>query len=79
MLLHSVHNFVIGVFWNNKWVTFSMVILFLLPIMILKRKRICQIILKIFNCKNARKMKITLTSLFILIYIYIFLCCLLAF
>lgn len=75
MLLHSVHNFMIDTVWDNKWVTFVMVTIFLLPLVILERKSLVNLI----KGKNERRKRIFLTSIFVIIYVYIFLCCLLAF
>lgn len=40
ILLHSVHNFIIVTLWDNKWVTFAMVIIFLLPLVYVMRNDI---------------------------------------
>ncbi len=82
MLLHAVHNFMIDVVWNNKWVTFSMVTIFFIPILFLERKNLYRLLDKLELSKkveNPRKANITLMLLFLLIYIYIFLCCWLRF
>ena len=76
MLLHSVHNFILGVFWDNKWVTFIMVTIFLLPLLIINRKETFSFLRRYFLKKLTNKQ---IFLLLLLIYFYIFLCCLLAF
>jgi hypothetical protein len=84
IILHAVHNFIIGVYYDNKWVTFSMVMIFLMPFIILERKQIssfCNKNIKSF-CNFLKKTcfkKHILLIISILVLIYIFLCCLLAF
>jgi len=75
ILLHATHNFILEVFWNNKWVTFAMTLIFLVPLLILIRKDIRNVIGVLLPKIN----KNILLGIFIIIYIYIFLCCLLAF
>lgn len=69
MLLHSVHNFIIDHLWDNKWVTFSMVVIFLLPLVFLERSNI----VGIFRKGNPKKVKVVLAIISIVIFIYIFL------
>jgi hypothetical protein len=84
ILLHAVHNFIIGVFYDNKWVTFAIVIIFLIPFMIIERKQILLFCKKhiqniVIFLKKSRYNKHLLTLSFIIIFVYIFLCCLFAF
>lgn len=82
ILLHSVHNFMIDVVWNNKWVTFAVVTIFLAPLLVLERKNLFSPVEKFMlprKIKDKRKANVILSLAFILIHIYIFLCCLLAF
>lgn len=75
--LHSVHNFIIRYIWDNKWITFSMVTIFMLPLLFVYKKNLFDFI-KRFNL--VRKLNDhCISSLFILVYMYILLCCLLAF
>lgn len=73
IMLHSLHNLVITTVWNHKFVTLFMITVFLLPLLILKRNTF----FNLFKINNTGKIKIILTLVFILIYLYIFLCCLL--
>jgi len=75
MLLHSVHNFIIDHLWDNKWVTFAMVVIFLMPLIYLERNNL----VGIFRKCNPKKVKITLIIISIVIFIYIFLSLLMAF
>jgi len=84
ILLHAIHNFIIEVFYDNKWVTFAMVMIFLVPFILLEWKNISSFCKKhitaMFNfLKKSRFKKHILLLLFILMLVYIFLCCLLAF
>ena len=81
MLLHAFHNFLIGIVWDNKWVTVIMVTIFLLPILVLKHKHWHTIIEKIYSIKfkNHKRANRFLYLIFFIIYVYIFFCCLLAF
>lgn len=82
ILLHAIHNFFIDVIWDNKWITFTMTLIFLVPIIILEREKFYQLFLKINpveKYKNSRKATIILTILLVILFIYIFLCCWLRF
>ena len=81
MVLHALHNFIITSIWDNKWVTFSMVTLFLIPIIILKRKSILSLISRLpaFRLVNPSNLKICVLLILVLVYIYIILCCTFAF
>ena len=76
MILHSVHNFVIENILDNKWVTFTMVTAFLLPIIFVERKNLFKIIERfIFNeFKDPKKTNRIIIVLFTILYCYIFLC-----
>jgi hypothetical protein len=76
MLLHSVHNFVIENVLDNKWVTFTMVTAFLLPIFFVERKNLYKIIERFLfiKFKNSKKVNRIITSLFTILYLCIFLC-----
>ena len=76
MLLHSVHNFVIENVLDNKWVTFTMVSAFLLPIIFVERKNLFKIIERFLfiKFKNSKKANRIIISLFTILYLCIFLC-----
>lgn len=76
ILLHSVHNFILISLWNNKWVTFTMVTIFLLPVLFVIRANVLSFINKYspFKINNSQ-----IVIIFSVIYLSIFLCCLLAF
>jgi hypothetical protein len=76
MLLHSVHNFILSTLWDNKWVTFIMVTIFLFPVLFILRDKVVS-----FITKYAPYRITTGHIMFVLflIYVYMFLCCLLAF
>ena len=76
MILHSVHNFIIRNIWDNKWVTFTMVTILLLPIIVMERKNFYKIIERLFFDKLVRpkRVNLILSILFILLYVYIVLC-----
>jgi len=76
ILLHSVHNFILTSLWNNKWVTFTMVTIFLLPVLFVIRTKVLSFINKYspFKINNSQ-----IVIIFSVIYLSIFLCCLLAF
>jgi drug/metabolite transporter superfamily protein YnfA len=75
IMLHAVHNFIIDTVWDNKWVTFTMVTMLLLPLLVLERKQVW----RLMNCTEKQKRKHVLVGLGLLGYSYIFFCCLFAF
>jgi len=76
MLLHAVHNFIIGHIWDNKWVTVTMVTFLLLPIIVMERKNFYKIFERLVFEKSVRtkRVNLILSILFILLYVYIVLC-----
>lgn len=78
ILLHSVHNFLIIHAWDNKWITFGMVTIFLLPLIFLERKKILMLFRKLKKI-NQNRIKFYLIVLSIIFYLYIFLSLFLAF
>jgi hypothetical protein len=76
MVLHSVHNYIIGNIWDNKWVTLIMITFLLLPIIVLERKNFYKIIERLFFNKldRPKRANFILSILFVLLYVYIVLC-----
>ena len=76
MVLHSVHNFIIGNVWDNKWVTLTMVTFLLLPIIIMERSHFYKIIERLLFIKFAKPKRVNfiLSISFGLLYLYIVLC-----
>jgi hypothetical protein len=72
ILLHAIHNFILRMVWDNKWVSFMMVTFLLIPLLFLERDNIANIAKRLFS----RIQKWILSIVFVVIYIYIFLCCL---
>ncbi|MBU4502259.1 MAG: hypothetical protein KKA79_06690 [Nanoarchaeota archaeon] len=66
--LHALHNFLILFIWDNKWVTFIMVTVFLVPFMVLERSSILQYIRKFEFC-GVSIPKVVAYSLLICLYI----------
>jgi RsiW-degrading membrane proteinase PrsW (M82 family) len=81
MLLHSVHNFVIDNILDNKWVTFTMVTAFLLPIIGMENKNLYKIIerLLFLSFKNSKRSNRIIIGVFAILYLGIFLCVWLSF
>lgn len=81
ILLHAFHNFLIDLVWDNKWVTVLMVTVFLLPILLLERKNWYKIFEKFYNVKveDFKKANRIFYLIFVVVFVYIFLCCLFAF
>lgn len=81
ILLHAFHNFLIDLVWDNKWVTVLMVTVFLLPILVLERKNLYKIFEKVYSTKvgDFKKANRIFYLIFVVVFVYIFLCCLLAF
>lgn len=74
MLLHATHNFILDFLWDNKWVTFAMFSIFLVPFLIITRKDIC--CKTIYFIENyfprffiKRRMKEVIYLLFICLYL----------
>lgn len=76
MLLHSVHNFVIENVLDNKWVTFTIVTAFLLPIIFAERKNLYKIIERFLfiKFKDPKIANLITLVLFALLYCYVLLC-----
>ena len=76
MLLHSVHYFIIGHIWNNKWVTFTMVTALLLPIIFMERKNLYKIYERVAftKLKDLKRANRIIIVLFAVLYCYIILC-----
>jgi hypothetical protein len=76
MVLHSVHNFIIGNIWDNKWVTLTMVTFLLLPIIIIERTKFYRIVERLFFIKfnKPKRVNLILSISFGLLYLYIVLC-----
>jgi hypothetical protein len=76
MLLHSVHNFAIENVLDNKWVTFTMVTAFLLPIILVERKNLYRIIERFLfiNFKDPKTANRIILVLFALLYCYVLMC-----
>ena len=75
MLLHATHNFILNMIWDNKWVTFAMVTIFLVPLVFLERNNLAETAKRLLPIITERVILVA----FVIIYVYIFLCCLLAF
>ena len=76
IVFHSVHNFIIGNIWDNKWVTLTMVTFLLLPIIIIERSHFYKIIERLLFIKfnNPKRANLILSISFGLLYLYIVLC-----
>jgi hypothetical protein len=75
MLIHAVHNFILKMAWDNKWVTFAIVMVFLVPLLILERKNMVELANRLFPEISWKYILVA----FIILFVYIFLCCMLAF
>jgi hypothetical protein len=72
ILLHAVHNLVINVFWDDKWLTFIFVTFLLFPFIILERKNIVNFFGRYMNCfKTVKQKVIFIYSILIISYIFI--------
>ena len=67
ILLHGVHNLIIKVFWDDKWVTFLFVTFLLFPFIILERKNIVNLFGKYMRRLESHKQKAYLIYLTIIV------------
>jgi hypothetical protein len=67
ILLHAVHNLIIKVFWNNKWVTFIGVTFLFYPFLILESKNIVYLFGKYMKFLKTNKQKTILIYLVLVI------------